>query len=217
MNYDLFDAIDSDDSWTESICENAYVLRQFANNDAESLWAAIQQVTQAAPFQHMKTPGGFTMSAALSSCGDVGWVSDRAGYRYSEVDPSTRQPWPEMSEVLAAFARKAAAEAGYRNYQPDACLINRYPVGSKMSLHQDKNERDFEQPIVSVSLGLPATFLFGGLSRSDKTIKVPLAHGDVVVWGGASRLNFHGILPVKAGYHPLIGEQRINITFRVAR
>ena len=217
MNYDLFDNINSTETWTEHICEDAVVLRQYASNQAAELLSAINLVTTQTPFRHMQTPGGHTMSVSLSSCGTFGWVSDHAGYRYSKINPETAEKWPAMPTALYEFAQQAAAEAGYANYQPDSCLINCYAIGSKMSLHQDKNERDFSQPIISVSLGLPATFLFGGLQRSDKTIKVPLSHGDVVVWGGQSRRNFHGINTIKAGYHPLTGEQRINITFRVAR
>ena len=163
--------------------------------------------------------GQRSLSAAKAECAadvNCGWVSDHAGYRYSKIDPQTGLPWPEMPIALYEFAQKSATEAGYENFQPDACLINQYTVGAKMSLHQDSNEKDFNSPVVSISLGLPATFLFGGLQRSDKTIKVPLSHGDVVVWGGKSRLNFHGINPIKAGCHSRLGERRINITFRVA-
>ncbi|PWQ97950.1 DNA oxidative demethylase AlkB [Leucothrix arctica] len=216
MNYDLFDNDNSGEYWTEGICDGAVVLRQFATNTAPELISVINLITQQSPFRHMKTTGGYTMSAALSGCGSLGWISDHAGYRYSAIDPTTGLSWPEMPAVLFELAQKAAAEAGYDNFTPDACLINRYKVGAKMSLHQDKDEQDFSAPIVSVSLGLPATFLFGGKQRSDKTIKVPLTHGDVVVWGGEVRKNFHGILPIKADSHLLLGEERINITFRVA-
>ena len=217
MNYDLFDTVHDGDTWTETICTDALVLRQFAASNMPEIVTAVAQVIKQSPFRHMQTAGGYTMSAALSSCGKVGWVSDHAGYRYSTIDPQTGLPWPEMPKALYNFAQKAAAEAGYEHFQPDACLINQYTVGAKMSLHQDSNEKNFNAPVVSISLGLPATFLFGGLQRSDKTTKVPLTHGDVVVWGGESRLNFHGINPIKAGCHPRLGERRINITFRVAR
>ncbi|PWQ92189.1 DNA oxidative demethylase AlkB [Leucothrix pacifica] len=216
MNYDLFDLSNNGDTWTEEICKDALVLRQFAVAQAPELMQAVTEVTTQAPFRHMQTPGGYTMSASLSSCGSMGWVSDRVGYRYSSHDPQSKQPWPAMPEILSKLATEAAEAAGYHRFYPDACLINRYTPGAKMSLHQDRNERDYDAPIVSVSLGVPATFLFGGMQRGDKTIKVPLAHGDVVVWGGESRLKFHGILPIKAGYHSLTGEDRINITFRVA-
>ena len=164
----------------------------------------------------MVTPGGFTMSAALSSCGELGWTTDAHGYRYSPLDPRSQQPWPVMPDTLRQLAVAAATEAGFSGFQPDACLINRYVPGAKMSLHQDKNERSYSAPVVSVSLGLPAIFLFGGHARSDKTQKVSLFHGDVVVWGGVDRLRFHGVMPIKDGVHPIMGPQRINLTFRTA-
>ena len=215
MNYDLFDLSNNGETWTEEICKDAFVLRQYATTQASDFLQAITDISTQAPFRHMQTPGGYTMSASMTSCGKLGWVSDRIGYRYSTHDPQSKQPWPVMPEILRNFANKAAAEAGYPHFHPDACLINRYTPAAKMSLHQDRNERNYDAPIVSISLGVPATFLFGGMQRTDKTIKVPLAHGDVVVWGGESRLKFHGILPIKAGYHPLTGEDRLNITFRM--
>lgn len=216
MNYDLFDLTNNGETWTEEICKDALVLRQYATTHAAELLQAIIDVTEQAPFRQMQTSGGYTMSAAVTNCGKWGWISDFRGYRYSAKDPLNGQPWPEIPEALYKLAKGAAAEAGYTNFQPDTCLINRYSTGAKMSLHQDNTEQSFDAPVVSVSLGLQATFLFGGMNRSDKTSKVPLAHGDVVVWGGESRLKFHGILPIKAGYHPLTGENRINITFREA-
>lgn len=182
----------------------------------EALLAALDTVVAAAPFRHMVTPGGFTMSVAMSNCGRVGWVTDKGGYRYTSEDPQTGQPWPEMPAVFAALASEVAEEAGFQGFEPDACLINRYEPGAKMSLHQDKDERDFSNPIVSISLGLPATFQFGGLSRNDKPRKLPLQHGDVMVWGGPARLAFHGILPLKEGQHARLGRNRINLTFRKA-
>ena len=216
MNLDLFDLSNNGESWTETICDDAIVLRQYLANRSGELLAAIKTIEAKAPFRHMKTASGFTMSAALTGCGDYGWVSDRRGYRYSKTDPLTNQLWPDMPEILREIARECALKAGYSDYQPDACLINRYVPGAKMSLHQDKDEQDFTAPIVSISLGVPATFLFGGLQRSDKTIKVPVMHGDVVVWGGTSRMFFHGVSAIKSAYHPFWGESRINITFRVA-
>ena len=156
------------------------------------------------------------MSAALSSCGDLGWTTDATGYRYTPLDPRSQQPWPSMPETLRQLAMEAAADAGFVDFRPDACLINRYVAGAKMSLHQDKNERRYSEPVVSVSLGLPAIFLFGGHERSGKTQKISLFHGDVVVWGGVDRLRFHGVLPIKEGVHPVMGPQRINLTFRAA-
>ncbi len=164
----------------------------------------------------MVTPGGFTMSASLSSCGAWGWTSDRHGYRYSALDPQSGLPWPAMPEVIRQLAVDAAEAAGFENFAPDACLINRYVPGAKMSLHQDRNERDLNAPVVSVSLGLPAMFLFGGHDRADKSQRIPLLHGDVVVWGGVDRLRFHGILPIRDGHHPVLGAQRINFTLRTA-
>ena len=198
------------------IAPGAILLPEFARLEDKTLWQAVHDVTAGAPYRRMITPGGFRMSVAMTNCGPLGWVTDRAGYRYSAIDPETRQPWPAMPASFVTLAVAAAAAAGFSNFSPDACLINRYEPGAKMSLHQDKNERDFAQPIVSVSLGLPAVFLFGGFERADKAARVKLHHGDVVVWGGAARLRYHGILPLKPGEHPLTGACRINLTFRVA-
>lgn len=169
-----------------------------------------------APLRQMVTPGGQSMSVLTSSCGALGWISDRRGYRYSECDPHTGQPWPPMPAALLQLATQAAAQAGYADFVPDACLINQYQPGARMGLHQDRDEQDFNQPIVSVSLGLPAVFLWGGARRSDKAMRVPVQHGDVLVWGGEDRLRYHGVLPVKAGSHPLLGNVRINLTLRKA-
>ena len=216
MNSDLFDLSNNGETWTETITTDAVVLRQFLVSKADEIARAIQSIERQAPFRQMQTAGGFTMSAALTACGQYGWISDRRGYRYSETDPMTDKPWPEMPVVLREIGQQCAAEAGYPNYQPDTCLINRYAPKAKMSLHQDRDEQDFTAPIVSISLGVPATFLFGGPKRSDKTTKVAVSHGDVVVWGGESRLFFHGVSPIKPAYHPFWGDSRINITFRVA-
>jgi alkylated DNA repair protein (DNA oxidative demethylase) len=161
----------------------------------------------------MVTPGGQRMSVATTNCGALGWLSDRKGYRYGERDPETDKPWPPMPDAFRRIAIDAASAAGYGGFVPDACLINRYVPGTRLTLHQDRNERDFRQPIVSVSLGLPAVFLFGGLQRGDKAARIPLEHGDVAVWGGPSRLRFHGVLPLKGG---LGGDCRFNLTFRKA-
>jgi len=176
----------------------------------------VQNVTAHAPFRHLFTPGGLRMSVAMSNCGALGWVSDRRGYRYDAIDPASGQPWPRMPEVFLKLAGSAAALAGFGGFTPDACLINRYEAGTRLSLHQDKDERDFTQPIVSVSLGIPATFLFGGPDRGGKCLRIPLSHGDVVVWGGPARLRYHGVAPLKQAAHPLLGTQRINLTFRRA-
>jgi DNA oxidative demethylase len=200
----------------QPLAPGAMLLRQFATPDETAILAALAEVTSRSPFRHMVTPGGFTMSVGMTNCGPFGWVSDRSGYRYDAIDPLRGQPWPPLPEAFLRLATNAAAEAGFSHFIPDACLVNRYAPGAKLSLHQDRDERDFEQPIVSVSLGLPAVFLFGGLKREDKTSRIALSHGDVVVWGGPSRLRYHGVLPLKAGSHPLLGGYRINVTFRKA-
>ncbi len=200
----------------ENLVEGAVVLRQFAVSEAEQLLTDIQQVSAKAPFRHMKTPGGHTMSVAMSCCGDQGWVTDSRGYRYQPEDPVSGLPWPAMPESLRTLAMKAADAAGFVGFDPDACLINRYPPGAKMGLHQDRDEQDFSHPIVSVSLGLPVVFQFGGLKRNERPLRVPLAHGDVVVWGGPARLRYHGVLTLKAGTHALTGDYRYNLTFRRA-
>ncbi|MBI4694531.1 MAG: DNA oxidative demethylase AlkB [Gammaproteobacteria bacterium] len=201
---------------TEVLAPGACVLRGFALDAAPGLLAAIAEIARAAPFRHMTTPGGFRMSVAMTSCGALGWVTDATGYRYAAHDPESGGPWPAMPEALLAFARRAAAAAGHADCRPDACLVNRYAPGTKLSLHQDRDERDHGAPIVSVSLGLPAVFLFGGARRKDPQVRVPLAHGDVVVWGGASRLFHHGVLPIAQGHHPATGAYRYNLTFRKA-
>jgi alkylated DNA repair protein (DNA oxidative demethylase) len=200
----------------EQIGEQSYVLRGYALPWVERLLPELRHILAQSPFRQMVTPGGFTMSAALSSCGVLGWTTDRTGYRYTTLDPTSQRPWPELPATLRQLAVMAAADAGFDDFVPDACLINRYVPGAKMSLHQDKNERSYLAPVVSVSLGLPAVFLFGGHERGDKTQKVSLFHGDVVVWGGVDRLRFHGVLPIKEGVHPQMGPQRINLTFRTA-
>lgn len=200
----------------EQIGEQSYVLRGYALPWIERLLPELRRILAQSPFRKMVTPGGFTMSAALSSCGDLGWSTDSRGYRYTPLDPLSQQPWPAIPDALRQLAVQAAAEAGFADFAPDACLINRYVPGAKMSLHQDKNERRYSEPVVSISLGLPAIFLFGGHERSDKPLKVSLFHGDVVVWGGVDRLRFHGVMPIKDGVHPIMGPQRINLTLRTA-
>jgi DNA oxidative demethylase len=194
----------------------AMVLRGFALPYVCELMPSIADIEMASPFRHMVTPGGFTMSVALTNCGALGWTTDRRGYRYTSVDPDTGEPWPGMPEVFARLASEAAAAAGFDDFEPDACLVTRYTPRARLSLHQDKNERDYEAPIVSVSLGVQATFLFGGHTRTDPTLKVSLQHGDVMVWGGVDRLRYHGVLPLMDAPHALLGSQRINFTFRKA-
>jgi alkylated DNA repair protein (DNA oxidative demethylase) len=195
---------------------NAFVLRGFALPFTDELIIAVREVESHAPFRNMVTPGGHTMSVALTNCGRLGWVTDIQGYRYTRHDPMTGQPWPAMPGCFGLLARQAAAASGFDDFEPDACLVNRYLPGSRMSLHQDKNERDFSAPIVSVSLGMAAVFLFGGLARSARPLRVPLCHGDVVIWGAQDRLRYHGILPLKDEPHALLGSQRINLTLRKA-
>lgn len=217
MTLDLFDHPDFHPNWREDLCPGAAVLRGAALADDRALLMAIENIASEVPFQHRATPGGYSMSVAMTNCGDLGWITDRKGYRYQSTSPETRQYWPEMPDIFRTLAIHAAREVGFNDFMPDACLINRYQIGAKMSLHQDKDEADFGQPIVSISLGLPAVFQFGGLERSDQTQRVNLTHGDVVVWGGPARLRYHGILPLKAGDHPLTGQYRFNLTFRKAR
>ena len=200
----------------EAIGPGAFVLRGFALPFVADLLPALHEVEQRAAFRHLVTPGGLTMSVAMTNCGRLGWISDRRGYRYAELDPETGRPWPPMPAVFERLAQASAAEAGFEGFEPDACLVNRYEPGTRLSLHQDKDERDYGAPIVSVSLGMPATFLFGGLARSDKAARIPLVHGDVVVWGGPDRLRYHGILPLEDRPHAVLGRRRINLTFRKA-
>src|SRR5579871_5625754 len=201
----------------EPIAEGAMLLRGFARPIQQDLLNAVRWVSEQAPFRRMFTPGGHQMSVAMTNCGAFGWVTDRGGYRYDAIDPESQKPWPAMPAVFSDLSSRAAARAGFETFVPDACLINRYEPGARMSLHQDRDEQDFAAPIVSVSLGLPAIFLFGGAKRSDKPQRYRLQHGDVVVWGGPSRLYFHGVAPLAEGEHASLGRQRINLTFRKAR
>ena len=199
------------------MAEGAVLLRGFAGSREAELLAALREIEAQAPFRRMFTPGGHQMSVAMTNCGEAGWVTDRTGYRYDGADPESGKPWPAMPAAFRELAASAAREGGFAGFAPDACLINRYEPGAKMSLHQDRDEQDFAAPIVSVSLGLPAIFLFGGLKRSDTPRRYRLSHGDVVVWGGPSRLFFHGVAPLADGEHALLGRKRINLTFRKAR
>jgi alkylated DNA repair protein (DNA oxidative demethylase) len=192
------------------------MLRKFAQKYETELFEGLRKVTAKAPFRHMVTPGGFRMSVAMTNCGAFGWITDETGYQYDRVDPETNATWPEMPDCFLKLGSSAATEVGFDEFLPDACLINRYEPGSKLSLHQDKNERDFEQPIVSVSLGVSAMFLFGGSRRNDDTERIPVEHGDVIVWGGPARLRYHGVMALKEGFHPLAGGRRFNLTFRKA-
>ena len=207
--HDLFD-LDSREGENVALGADAAVLRRFACGIEAELLTALNAVTALAPFRNMVTPGGYTMSVAMTNCGAAGWVTDLSGYRYTGQDPVSGDPWPPMAAIFLSLATRAAATAGFGDFLPDACLINRYAPGAKLSLHQDKNETDFTQPIVSVSLGLPAKFLFGGLRRNDRVTRLELRHGDVVVWGRSARLAYHGVDTLKDGDHPATGRCRLN-------
>jgi alkylated DNA repair protein (DNA oxidative demethylase) len=214
MNLELFENSAAGEIDTIGPC--AFVLRGYALPVAPELLAAVDAITARAPFRHMVTPGGFTMSVELTNCGRLGWTTDRSGYRYAAVDPMSGLAWPAMPAAFTSLAAAAARDVGFDGFEPDACLINRYAPGTRLSLHQDKNERDYSAPIVSVSLGMPAMFLFGGHQRTDKARRVPLLHGDIAIWGGPDRLRYHGVLPLKDVPHPMLGSSRINLTFRKA-
>jgi alkylated DNA repair protein (DNA oxidative demethylase) len=215
---DLFDdLLPSPDTPPSPLAFGAVLLHGFARNGDVTLLQTIEAVIAQAPLRHMLTPCGHTMSVHTTSCGALGWVSDPYGYRYAALDPLSGQPWPAMPGCLLHWAQCAAAQAGYAYFQPNSCLINVYKPGAQLSLHQDKDEKDFSAPIVSVSLGLPAVFLFGTSKRSDRPQRYRLAHGDVVVWGGPSRLAYHGVAPLADGRHALLGRSRVNLTFRCVR
>lgn len=200
----------------EPIGNGAVVLRRFALPRTDDLLGNVEKIATVAPFRHLVTPGGYTMSVAMTNCGELGWVSDRGGYRYQRIDPRSDREWPAMPRIFLLLAAEAGEQAGYHDFAPDACLINRYEPGARLSLHQDRDERDQRQPIVSVSLGLPAIFLFGGNRRNDRPRRIRLDHGDVVVWGGPTRLAYHGVEPLADAEHPVTGRCRINLTFRKA-
>ncbi|OSI63317.1 alpha-ketoglutarate-dependent dioxygenase AlkB [Bradyrhizobium canariense] len=214
---DLFDNVAEAQPSREKIADGAVLLRGFVKPIESELIDAVRAIVAQSPFRRMTTPGGHLMSVAMTNCGERGWITDHTGYRYDPIDPRTGAPWPAMPPVLRDLARRAADQGGFTGFAPDACLVNRYEPGTRLSLHQDKDELDYSAPIVSVSLGLPATFLFGGLARNDKPRRFRLVHGDVVVWGGASRLAYHGLAPLADGEHALLGPKRINLTFRTTR
>ena len=197
-----------------TIGPGAVLYRGVVVAQADELLKSVKEVVTQSPFRRVVTPMGKPMSVEMTNCGDVGWVSDPSGYRYEQIDPVTGCAWPVMPQRFREVAHVCAFRAGYEGFHPDACLINRYSAGSKMGLHQDRDEMDFSQPIVSVSLGLPITFNFGGYSRTSPTIKIRLQHGDAVVFGGESRLAFHGVGTLRRGEHPLTGNYRFNLTFR---
>ena len=213
---DLFAAAAGGEVARYDLAPGAVLLRGLALPLERELAAAVLAVATAAPYRHMTTPGGFTMSVAMTNCGDFGWVSSKQGYRYAERDPVTGTPWPALPLAVRTLAQEAAAAAGFAGFVPDACLVNRYEPGARLTLHQDKDERDLRHPIVSVSLGVPATFLFGGMKRNDRRLRLTVLHGDVVVWGGPSRLRYHGVAALKEAEHAFAGAARINLTLRRA-
>ena len=217
MTADLFDSVAEAQPSREEIADGAVLLRGFVKPIESELIEAVRAIVAQSPFRRMTTPGGHLMSVAMTNCGECGWITDHTGYRYDRIDPRTEAPWPAMPPLLRDLARGAAEQGGFQNFAPDACLVNRYEPGTRLSLHQDKDELDYSAPIVSVSLGLPATFLFGGMARADKPRRYRLVHGDVVVWGGPSRLAYHGVAPLAEGEHALLGRKRINLTFRRTR
>lgn len=217
MTLELFTDTPTFEERAEHLGAGALVLHAFARSSAGTLVEALEAAIQCSPFRHMTTPGGYRMSVAMSNCGEAGWVSDATGYRYDALDPVSGVRWPPMPRPFRELAVRAAAQAGFAGFTPDVCLMSRYEPGARLSLHQDKDEQDLESPIVSVSLGLPAVFLFGGHRRPDRPRRVPLVHGDVVVWGGPARLRFHGVLALKAGSHPMLGACRVNLSFRKVR
>jgi DNA oxidative demethylase len=217
LTADLFDSVAEAQPSREEIADGAVLLRGFVRPIESELIEAVRAIVAQSPFRRMTTPGGHQMSVAMTNCGERGWMTDHTGYRYDPIDPRTGAPWPAMPPVLRDLARRAAEQGGFNAFTPDACLVNRYEPGTRLSLHQDKDELDYSAPIVSVSLGLPATFLFGGLARSDKPRRFRLVHGDVVVWGGPSRLAYHGVASLADGEHALLGKKRINLTFRKTR
>lgn len=217
MTADLFDSVAEAQPSREEIADGAVLLRGFVRPIESELIEAVRAIVAQSPFRRMTTPGGHLMSVAMTNCGERGWITDHTGYRYDPVDPRTGAPWPAMPPILRDLALRAAGQGGFTDFAPDACLVNRYEPGTRLSLHQDKDELDYSAPIVSVSLGLPAIFLFGGMARADKPRRFRLVHGDVVVWGGPSRLAYHGVAPLADGEHALLGRKRINLTFRRTR
>jgi alkylated DNA repair protein (DNA oxidative demethylase) len=213
---DLFGELSSPEKRTEQLAEGAILLRGFVRDQAQELAVVLKEVVAVSPFRYMVVRGGHRMSVEMTNCGHLGWISDETGYRYDSIDPLTGHKWPSMPAAFRQLAASAAVEAGYAGFETDACLVNRYAPDARMGLHQDKNEHDYDAPIVSVSLGLPAIFLFGGMRRSDNTRRILLESGDVVVWGGPTRLAYHGVLKLADGEDPLTGRYRINLTFRKA-
>lgn len=198
----------------KKISDQSYLIKGAVIEKADELITEINSITRSSPLRQMQTRRGHYLGAKMTNCGDLGWIGDDKGYRYSSLDPLTNQPWPRMPTMFKTLAREMASSVGFEDFEPDVCLINQYMPKVGMGLHQDKDEQDLSQPIVSLSLGVPAIFLFGGYQRSDSVSYHLLEHGDVVIWGGIDRLRFHGIQPLKLGHHRLTGQMRYNLTFR---
>lgn len=201
---------------TLTIAQDVSLLRGFAAPTGP-LVLAIESIAGRAPFRHLETRSGGRMSVAMTNCGPWGWHSDARGYRYVEHDPLTGERWPPMPAPFAQLAAEAAALGGFPGFEPDACLVNRYVPGAQMGAHRDWDELDKRHPIVSVSIGLPALFLWYGAKRQGKPIVTPVEDGDVVVWGGSARAGYHGVRKLPPGAHPAAGALRYNLTFRRAK
>jgi alkylated DNA repair protein (DNA oxidative demethylase) len=217
LQSDLFEDLPRGNAEVVGLGDGAALMPGLALSREAGMLHEIRRIAAASPFRRMVTPGGHMMSVAMTNCGEVGWVTDRRGYRYEPQDPVTGGAWPRMPDMFADFAKDAAAKLGFANFRPDCCLVNRYQPDAKMSLHRDTDEADAFQPIVSVSLGVPAVFLWGGLARAERPRRIGLASGDVVAWGGPARFVYHGIAPLAHGHHDLTGTLRFNLTFRTAR
>lgn len=202
---------------TVLLAEGAMVLRRFATPVVVALMEGVEAVVAQSPLRRLIVPNGRPMRIEMTNCGLVGWVNIDGRYRYSRVDPLTGRSWPGMPATFRRIAGAAASAAGYPDFQPAVCIINRYAVGADLQMHQDRDDTQDRQPVVSVSLGLPAIFHFGGQGRGEKPLTIPLDDGDVVVWGGASRMHRHGVAPVAPGVHPRTGAYRYNLTFRTAK
>jgi len=194
----------------EEIFPGAVLMRSLALPQDNEFFTAAEAIIAARPLHHTTTPSGLPMGVMVTDCGD----SRAFANRWDTANPERMRLWPPMPPLLRDFAIRCAVRSGFPQFRPDACHINRYQAGTKLGLHQDRHECDWTQPIVSLSFGLECIFLLGGLQRTDKPRRILLEHGDVIVWGGPSRMRFHGVQPLKPGHHPLTGPYRYNLTFR---
>ena len=197
---------------TQEILSDMYILRSFTS--LASLIDEVKSVVQRAPLRYMQTPGGKKLNISMTNCGEYGWISESSGYRYTKHDPTSGQKWPNMPESFQLLAMQAARKCDFNGFKPNACLINHYKLGRNLTAHQDKNEPDLSQPIVSVSLGMSARFQIYGDSRNNKPLEIELYDGDVMVWGRSARLIYHGVKTNHSIPHPILGTHRINLTFR---